>query len=382
MPMLLQELSDSIDQLIQADPFSYSDRASVVELECLQGRLAFVVSKAVANFESSGEFAHDEATDAAAWLASQCHLPIHEARAQLRRGRVLDEMLHCAQAWSDGSIGVAHFDALERSRRNCSKADFARVEEALLDEVKELTFACLSRALAYWEQRIDPVGAKEAEQARHERRDVTFSPGANGMHFGRWRLSPIPGAIVSGELSRIERGFFEEDWAKAKAELGRDPKISELWRTPAQRRADALEEMAIRSRTAPADGQRPEPLFSIVVGYDALRKEICQTSEGQVVTPSSLVPWMTKAYFERIVFFPKNRVECSATSRFFTGAARRGIEMRDLECQHPSCEVPLERCQADHIVPYSQGGLTIQGNGQLLCGKHNRMRNGRPPPGA
>jgi hypothetical protein len=202
------------------------------------------------------------------------------------------------------------------------------------------------------------------------------------MHSGRWQLSPIPGTIVSRELNRLAQALFEEDWGKAKAELGRDPKIFELCRTPKQRMSDALEEMANRSATAPADGQRPQPLFSVIVGYEALRQEMCQTSEGQVVTPSSLVPYMTKAYFERIVFEPKNRVECSATGRFFTGATRRGIEMRDLECQHPSCEVPFERCQADHIVPYSQGGLTIQLNGQLLCPKHNRMRNGKSPPGS
>jgi hypothetical protein len=32
-------------------------------------------------------------------------------------------------------------------------------------------------------------------------------------------------------------------------------------------------------------------------------------------------------------------------------------------------------------VPHSQGGLTIQENGQVLCGFHNRARYERPPPG-
>jgi hypothetical protein len=31
-------------------------------------------------------------------------------------------------------------------------------------------------------------------------------------------------------------------------------------------------------------------------------------------------------------------------------------------------------------VPYSEGGPTEQGNGQVLCDRHNRMRYERPPP--
>ncbi len=46
-------------------------------------------------------------------------------------------------------------------------------------------------------------------------------------------------------------------------------RIDELARTSGQRRADALVEMATRSRTAPAEGIRPAPLFSVFVSYEA-----------------------------------------------------------------------------------------------------------------
>ena len=67
-------------------------------------------------------------------------------------------------------------------------------------------------------------------------------------------------------------------------------------------------------------------------------------------------------------------------TRLFSGATRRAIEIRDQECTHPYCDEPVERCQADHVIPWSQDGPTIQENGRLLCGFHNRLRNGRPPP--
>ena len=81
---------------------------------------------------------------------------------------------------------------------------------------------------------------------------------------------------------------------------------------------------------------------------------------------------MDQATFERIIFAPGKRAECSVTSRFFTGATRRVIEVRDRQCQHEFCDLPADKCQIDHIVPYSQGGLTEQENGQVLCGRHNR----------
>ena len=65
-------------------------------------------------------------------------------------------------------------------------------------------------------------------------------------------FDPVNGTIVNVTLQAIEQELFEADWAEAKERLGRDPLVTELGRTPAQRRADAMVEMAIRARTAPA----------------------------------------------------------------------------------------------------------------------------------
>ncbi len=190
----------------------------------------------------------------------------------------------------------------------------------------------------------------------------------------------IAGAIVTDELGRLEQELFEADWAQAKERLGHDPTVADLARTPAQRRADAMVEMAIRSRTAPADGRRPAPLFSALVDFPTLNGRICELANGVVVTPGSLVPWLDQAYIERAVFQPDGRVEVSERARFFTGATRRALELRDRRCTHPYCDEPVERCQGDHIQEWSKDGKTTQENGQLLCAFHNRLRNQRPPP--
>ena len=73
-------------------------------------------------------------------------------------------------------------------------------------------------------------------------------------------------------------------------------------------------------------------------------------------------------------------VEVSVTSRFFTGGTRRAIELRDRECTNEYCDVRADRCQGDHVITFTEGGLTDQENGRVLCGFHNRLRNQRPPP--
>lgn len=377
----LLQFVGAIDQLMRTDPAEVSDLESIAELERQLARFECFVTKAVASFVTKGDWAVDGAKTPAAWLLTRCHLPEVAARRQVRRGRAMDQLPLCAEAWSEGSIGGAHIDALAKVRTEMTGEALARDEALLVSHAKEMKFTPFCAVLAYWEQLADPDGAEESDMARQARRDVYLAPTVNGMFLGGMNLDPVTGVIVSDELKRLERELFEADWAKARDELGREPKVSELCRTPAQRRADALKEMAIRSKAMPSDARRPEPLFSILVGYETIHGRICQLSGGHVLSPGSLLEWMDSAWFERIVFSPGKRIECSPQSRFFTGATRRAVEVRDQACTHEFCDVPAEDCQIDHIVPWAQGGPTTQENAQALCGFHNRLRNQRPPPG-
>jgi hypothetical protein len=181
------------------------------------------------------------------------------------------------------------------------------------------------RRVRYWCQHVAPDEVEDAAAAQSGQRRVHLSRSFQGMWFGDVTLDPVSGEIVSGELHRIEAELFEAEWAEAKAELGRDPAVVELARTPAQRRADALVEMATRSRTAPADGQRPVPLFTALVGYETLRGRVCELASQAVVTPGSLVAWLDDAYLERVVFDGNGDLaEVGPRRRLFRGAVAAG----------------------------------------------------------
>ncbi|MEY2474743.1 MAG: hypothetical protein QOG87_58 [Actinomycetota bacterium] len=139
--------------------------------------------------------------------------------------------------------------------------------------------------------------------------------------------------------------------------------------------------MAIRSRTAPADGRRPEPLFSVLVDYETFAGRICELANRSVVSPGSLVRWLDAAWIERIVFGSPSRViDVGVARRLFEGATRRAVEVRDQECFHPSCEEPAQHCQVDHVEPWAWGGPTTQDNGRAACAHHNRARHRRSEP--
>src|SRR3546814_15903699 len=140
------------------------------------------------------------------------------------------------------------------------------------------------------------------------------------MGFGRIVLDPVRGAIVAETLHESERGLFEADWPEAKARLGRKPLLAELARTNAQRYADALTAMAIRARTAPADGRRPAPLFTVLVDYETLRGPVLEMWNRAQLTPGTAARHLTEADVERIVFDGRSRVlDVGAQRRFFRG---------------------------------------------------------------
>jgi hypothetical protein len=113
---------------------------------------------------------------------------------------------------------------------------------------------------------------------------------------------------------------------------------------------------------------------------------LCELARsGSPVSPGTLVPWLREADVERVVFDGEDRVlGVGARRRFFSGADRRAVEVRDRECASPMCDVPAEDCEVDHVVPFAEGGPTVPDNGRLACGFHNRLRPGasRPTPDA
>ena len=379
----LDALREAVSDLVGCDPYDYGDAASVEELHRLRERLDAFVTLATSAFDASGEWALDGAKNAASWISTRCKIPRARARAEVSCGRRLRDLEATKEAWLEGDIASPHVRAIGAlSSRLAGRAKDAmeESEEMLVGFARDLRFCDFERALSYFEQMSDPDGTEEREELRRSRRDVYLESSFEGTWFGKMTLDPVSGSIVREELDRLEKEMYLSDWQRAKEASGHDPRPDELERTPSERRADALVEMARRSKSSPPDAVSARVLISVLVDYPTLLGRVCELANGQVITPGTLLGLLDEAYVERVVFEGPDRIAVGPSSRFFTGATRRAIEIRDGRCTHPYCEEPASRCQVDHIVPYAKDGPTTIENGRLLCGFHNRLREKRTPP--
>jgi len=379
--MSLGTLIAAIDELVAEGPAAFCDRDVIVELKRQVARLEAVDALATDAFDMSGAWGGDLARSSIYWLAAKTNQAKPTLNRQLTFGRAMRRLPAAAEAWLSGNLTGDHMAVLVNACNPRTVDAMGDDEAMLVGQAKTLWFSQFAKAVRYWSAVNDADGC-EADHDKHVNdRRASLSQTLNGRWYGQMSFDAISGAIIDKVLRDIEQDLFVDDWADAKARLGRDPKTDELGRTPTQRRADSVVEMAVRAAGLPEGARKPQPLFTVLVGYETFHGPICELANGAVVTPGALASWITQADIERVVFdAPSRVVDVGVHQRLFTGATRRAIEVRDRRCYHPYCDVNADKCQVDHIIPWSHGGPTTLANGRLACGFHNRARNTNPPP--
>ncbi len=361
----VESLELAIAELQCVDPAALTgDEAQsiVVAVQGLRDRLAVVAAGLLDRWSHSGVWALDGSKSAAARLARETRSSTRTAHAELRRARSLATMPATTAAGVAGGVSLDQIDLLAAANTATRRDVFVEHEQTLIDTIADLRYREAGRTVRYWCQRADALLDIDDHTAAEQQAASTLSASTtlDDMVVINGTLDPVSGALVTGELDRLTDELRLADLRDG------------IERTPGQRRAAALVEMATRSATSPADGRRPKPLFTALVGNQKLA-ELCELANGTVITPEHLAPFLTDAMLETVLFDGPSTIISVSKKRTFTGALRRAIQVRDRHCQHPSgCDVPAEQCDVDHTVPYSQGGLTSQGNGRIECKPHNR----------
>ncbi|HTW99032.1 MAG TPA: DUF222 domain-containing protein [Acidimicrobiales bacterium] len=370
-------LAEAVELIGALDPGCLGRPEAIKRYYRLLDRLQAHGARAAAALDASGAWARDTARSATAWLATNCDLARPLAARRVRVGSALRRLPEVEAAWTGGELGTCKAEVIAGLAGPGTAEALVRDETVLLEKAKSSrSVEAFARTCASWSNHVDVEGGEDEDKRRAERRDVRLLPTLSGNWHGTMTLDPVSGEIVNDELSRIEQELYDLERTEAEQRLGREPRPHELERTASQRRADALVEMAARSGAARAGTAYPVPLFNVLVDFESFGR-ICQLASGAPTTPAALVEYLQHADIERAVFDPPNRVDVGQRQRFFTGATRRAIELRDRRCSDPYCDRPAMFCQVDHIVPYSDGGETTQENGRLLCEFHNRQREHR-----
>jgi hypothetical protein len=378
---VVQPVDRAVNDLAALDTVAMDDRAAaaaLVDLRRVQARLAAVEARLVQTADTGRPWADDGYRSTANWLATSDNTSLDTARAQVRVARRLRSMPATAAALAAGDISAAHAHKLASLNGPATATAFAQAEEFLVGQARSMRWPDFVKACAYW-LRLNTPDDPDPDKADHDHRHVTLHRGLRGTGLLAGELTATARATVSDELDRLETELFQTDWAAAKEIHGDATTTAHLARTPAQRRHDALEDMAIRSAIAPAGGKRPRPRVSVLVGYDAF-KQVCELADGTLIAPASVARLLDDAVIERIVMDGASRVLDIGRARTFTGAARRAVEITDRHCtMGPGCDVPAQRCEIDHIWRHSDGGPTRPDNGRAGCPFHHRQRENPPP---
>jgi hypothetical protein len=186
---------------------------------------------------------------------------------------------------------------------------------------------------------------------------------------------------VKDGLVHLEGLLDAEGGATLKTTLGAlmPPPRKDDDRTPGQRRADALVDLARRpldgSRLGTTGGRRPhlvitasaETLAGLPGAPPAQLEGVgpipIETAQRHACDPS--VSWLLgQAELEN---------ETSHAHQRIPAATRRALVTRDRGCVVNHCNRPPTWCDGHHLVWWTRGGKTALPNLALVCGRHHRM---------
>ena len=310
--------------------------ARLTALTRLTHALAAELTRTAHHWSVCGEWASDGSRSAATRLARDGRMSQRSAHTVLGRGDQLTRMPHVAAAFAAGELSTDQVDLLIASAASRQPL-FARDEELLVAQAKTLRVGELVKTLAYWRQRadaeLDPDGPEPNVEPSLKIANVGDLVAIDGQ------LDPVGGQLVTRAIDKIAA-----ELAKADHDAGRPA------RNKTALQAAALVEMARRAM-ANNDGQPARVALNIACGEAAFAR-LCELSNGTVIRPGMLVPYLDAIDIRTILFDTPTHASRGLTRRTFVGSLRWIIEVRDRHCQHPSgCDVPTDGCDIDHINP-------------------------------
>ena len=264
---VLEASARAVARVSWADRATGSLRDDVLQLTRVSRLVDSARVAALGAFDASGVYRADVHPSASTWLAAKAKADRRRVNHQVGVARTMRSMPLVEDAFRDGSIGFEHVATLARAWAPAFADEFAEAEAELVAAAQTLDFDVFCRAVRTWRDYIDPDGAEARARKQLERREAHASRTLDGMvRVDAW-LDAIGGTEFLAEIHRIEQQMFEADWAAARAEFGDGATRSHLGRSAAQRRADALVEMARRSATCENPAKPPQWVLNVMMGY-------------------------------------------------------------------------------------------------------------------
>jgi hypothetical protein len=268
-----------------------------------------------------------------------------------------------SRAFASGEVSGSAVRVLV-SARSANAEAFAEAEEDLVQSAGSLSIRDLHRVVAYWREAADSRGPRPGDDDLFARRRLHVSSTILGMVRVDGDLDPETGQTFVTALRALVDGDVR---------LG----AHEDGRTPGQRRADALGELARRFLDDPerpeVAGERPHVVVTVDLA-SLTRSEGGAELENGRVDGATARKLACDAGVTRVITRARSEpLDVGRRTPVVPSAIRRAVVVRDRHCRFPGCDRPQSWCDAHHVVHWANGGPTALSNLLLLCRRHHRL---------
>jgi hypothetical protein len=348
------------------------------------------------------------------------------ARIGLAR-RLLATLPDTHESWESGLIDTSKARAIDDATVVLSDEHAAKVEAAVLPKAPEQTLAQLKAALARAIIAVDPEGAEERHREARRDRRVVVTAEADGMGT-LWAMLTAPDAVGAFTwLTRLARGLGSDDprsmdvrRADILAALlngrlvtnadtadtadtadGDEPAADGRPAGDTSEASDTAVDITTTNDTtngaAPPDAEpagagagRPihpvtpaKPLIQIVIGYSTLIGADDQPAEliGHGPIPASLAREVAAdGVWRRLVTDPLSGtlLDHGRTTYHPPAGLADFVRARDVYCRFPGCRRRAADAELDHVIAWSDGGITCEKNLDAYCTHHHVLKTHAP----
>ena len=339
----------------------------LVELLELQERLDAEVTRTAATWSRRRAWEADGALSPAAWLAHRAPVLRRQAHRIVKAARVVNRAPDLADALAGGTTTSAHIAALAgvmAPRREPVLAAHGNMLAKQAERLPIKDFTLLARRWAALAD--DQLATDDHPEADPPRNELRAAVAMGGRIIGDFDLDAIAGAELLGVLDHIEPP---------------DPvDAPEGPRSLAERRGDALAELAARHHKGAKPGANP-PNLDVVVDVATLAgttpdlaTQRCELEGIGPITTATLEQLKCGATLRRLVMAGDSVIlDMGRKTRFATPSQTRAIRIRDRGCIFPSCDRPPQWGDIHHIDAWETGGHTDVARMCCLCRRHHTL---------
>ena len=323
----------------------------------IQDRLNAKVSAAIGEIDKAGLWELQGATSMTAWLRDHGRATSKVAARAAKIAKRVRDLPALHSAWEHGRLSSGQVEAVTSIVPRRHAELFAQHEADLVPTLVGLSVGDTARVMQTWVARADAL----------DDGDPPESP-PSILHASATLEDRVE---VSGSLDAVGGAMFLKalQLADSPDVPGDDP------RTPAERRADALVEIArFYIEFQPGNpGRRRRPNIDLIIHADGSRPAwIADT--GGLIPEIDVHRFLCDGAVRRVVTDGRSVIlDMGTLTRVVTTAMWLALAIRDQHCRFPGCDRPAHWCEAHHVWAWEDGGPTRLDNLVLLCSRHHHL---------